>query len=67
MALSLEHLNRCMQVCFHAKRLSRSQLSPAKIGSAENASFPRRGLLPQETRICSVREFYYVIFSETGN
>ena len=41
MTLSLEHLNCCMQVRFHAKRLSRThQLSSANNRSAENSSFP---------------------------
>jgi hypothetical protein len=32
MALSLEHLHCRTQGCFHGKRLSCSQSSPAKIG-----------------------------------
>src|ERR1700746_2639 len=42
MVLFLEYLNCCMQVCFHVKRLSRSELSSRTNRSAESASFPRR-------------------------
>jgi hypothetical protein len=61
MALSLEHLNCCMQVCLHAKRLSRSQLFPRKKSVRRECQFPS----PESKKAINCRRVQSTAIDET--